>query len=400
MHKFLYLSFASALIFGLGVVSGNFSSPRRAPVAASSNDGDAALKEAVGDELEFVAEPSVPTAPTPTVAELESDLLPVPFADDIQTVAVASDDEFAAPFPVENSSESDAATDHEIETILLRHFPGISGPELEGRMEAFAGMPAKELSQLLSETSFLSEPLPLSDLSEFDSAPAELIPIVDERFQQDDSEIAVEFTRVARANLLNLMTVGYRRSVLRSHLAIASPLASAVQTTVQKQFDLSPGQLQHSPNPLHVAIANDEPCMFVMEPGNVLTRNGQFERLQNGRVGFHNGEELLALRGTTELPEDARHVRFSEDGTLHFESSDGKPDTAGQVSLVSVDSAGDLKSLNGVYFSLPSSIPDAPSPDPRLHLQTVELSNVNVEQEQRLVEHFDRLKSRSNVFYR
>lgn len=409
MHKFLYLSFAAALIFGLGVVSGNLShAPRQSP--APSTVAAVGDRAAVGPTVE-----KPPNSQPGAELSLESFLVAEPEGpvhDPVQPLATEPvgvlqatyESDSAAPLePTALLQTVTAASPEETKRIITEYFPAIDEPTLAGWMESYAGMSSEDLHGVLQQRALLGDQLSTLNLSSPAlSSPAlssqdlaTLPPTVPPPPVVPAEPLSSQVIRTAQDNLRHLMTVGYRRTVVRTEVASISADASRQDARVAFQFDLAEGQRQTSRSPLHVAIASGEDCMFVLEPDNLLTRNGQFQLAADGRIGLQSGATFVAVRGPSIVPPGATHVRIAEDATVHYQDLEGEAATAGTLSVVRIHAPLSLRSANGVYFQMAGDAggqggePQLSEVEkPQLHLQTVELSNVNEHHEQSLIDHF------------
>jgi flagellar basal-body rod protein FlgF len=107
---------------------------------------------------------------------------------------------------------------------------------------------------------------------------------------------------VAAGNLANAGTAGYRaeRDYFRSAILGSDALDSQLNTTVNafgvlggSRLDLSQGALTPTGNPLDLAIEGDGFFAIQTPRGVRYTRDGQFERAQDGTLTTQTGEPVL-----------------------------------------------------------------------------------------------------------
>lgn len=107
---------------------------------------------------------------------------------------------------------------------------------------------------------------------------------------------------LAAGNLANAGTAGYRaeRDYFRSAIAGPDALESQLNTTVNNfgvlggsRLDLDQGALTPTGNPFDVAVEGDGFFAIQTKQGIRYTRNGQFERAQNGALTTEAGEPVL-----------------------------------------------------------------------------------------------------------
>ena len=110
---------------------------------------------------------------------------------------------------------------------------------------------------------------------------------------------------VAAGNLANAGTAGYRaeRDYFRSAILGPDALDSQLNTTVNafgvlggSRLDLGQGALTPTGNPVDLAIEGDGFFAIQTKQGVRYTRDGQFERAQDGTLTTQAGEPVLDAR--------------------------------------------------------------------------------------------------------
>lgn len=143
-------------------------------------------------------------------------------------------------------------------------------------------------------------------------------------------------------NLSNASTPGFKADhVLFSDYLVKmkggySTPGSATEAYTQDRStyrDFTQGTLQHTGNPLDIAITGDGFFSVMTSAGVRLTRNGRFQRLSDGTVTDGAGNALLDRTGqpVTLRPED-RTISLAADGTLSTENG-----VAAELGLVRVE---------------------------------------------------------------
>jgi len=111
---------------------------------------------------------------------------------------------------------------------------------------------------------------------------------------------------VAAGNLANAGTAGYRaeRDYFRSAILGADALQSQLNTTVNafgvlggSRLDLGQGALTPTGNPLDLAIEGDGFFAIRTRQGVRYTRDGQFQRAEDGTLTTQRGEPVLDGHG-------------------------------------------------------------------------------------------------------
>lgn len=210
---------------------------------------------------------------------------------------------------------------------------------------------------------------------------------------------------VSAQNLANLTTPGYKRRVSFSELVKAEPAVQNHQNqmpTLSASFDFSSGKQVETGNPGNIAIGGDG--FFVVRSGDRLsyTRQGQFERDQEGRLVTPQGLALQA-RGGGDVVLKSGDFQIVADGTVLQE---GEP-----VARIAIVDFEDRRILfageGGTFEAAESDAIDVETPSVRQGV--VEASNVSTgdemvsimeslrraESAQRLVNVYDDLMGRA-----
>ena len=139
--------------------------------------------------------------------------------------------------------------------------------------------------------------------------------------------------------------------------------------------------------------------MFRLEPGCVLTRCGTFKRLDDGRLGMQVGDKSLALFGDIKIPENALGLYVRETCELTYRvgaESDSNPlrKPVGKIQVAVVDDLSQLRSSNGVFFTLPSDLQEAcvtMTTNIGLKSGKIELSNVDPDEALKVLARLEKL---------
>ena len=141
---------------------------------------------------------------------------------------------------------------------------------------------------------------------------------------------------VAAGNLANAGTAGYRaeRDYFRSAILGQTALDSRLDTTVNafgvlggSRLDLSQGALTPTGNPLDLAIEGEGFFRIETKQGVRYTRNGQFERAQDGTLTTQSGESLLDASGKS-IRVPAGEIGVGTDGAVSVNGA-----VAGRIAL-------------------------------------------------------------------
>jgi flagellar basal-body rod protein FlgF/flagellar basal-body rod protein FlgG len=185
---------------------------------------------------------------------------------------------------------------------------------------------------------------------------------------------------VAAGNLANAGTAGYRaeRDYFRSAILGPDALNSQLNTTVNafgvlggSRLDLSQGALTPTGNPLDLAIEGDGFFAIQTQQGIRYTRDGQFERAQDGTLTTQAGETVLdAAQKPIRVP--AGEIVVGTDGAVSVNGA-----IAGKIAVVGfASSAGLIAEGANRYAAVDGSqpIPAAGS----IHQGALESSNQDV----------------------
>jgi flagellar basal-body rod protein FlgF len=172
----------------------------------------------------------------------------------------------------------------------------------------------------------------------------------------------VDNLRVVSQNIANTETTAYRRQLTVSHLqfeqllgAANGQLPSAAATQMQVAFDLQPGTLKSTTEPLHVAL--DGPGFFVLQSdqGPVLTRRGDFHIGADGTLVSATGNPVLGAKGTIQLGSAAPAI--GADGAIKVDG-----DLVDQLRVANVTDTSRLVSLgDGNYRIDPAYLEEGDS---------------------------------------
>lgn len=146
---------------------------------------------------------------------------------------------------------------------------------------------------------------------------------------------------LAAANLANSGTAGYRaeRAYFRSAILDPHALQSQLNTTVNSfgvlggsRLDLGQGALTPTGNPMDLAIEGDGFFAIQTKQGVRYTRDGQFERAQDGTLTTQAGEPVLdAKQQPIRIPVGETVV--GDDGAVSVNGA-----VAGKIALFSIGS--------------------------------------------------------------
>jgi len=171
---------------------------------------------------------------------------------------------------------------------------------------------------------------------------------------------------VVANNIANINTTGYKAdgSLFEEYLDSA---ARADQTGARVSYvrdrgtwhDLSPGSIEHTGNPLDIAI-NGTGFLVVQTPrGERYTRNGSLQISSTGQLVTSDGDQVVGDAGPISFQPTDRQISISQDGTISVREGTSKTDSArGKLKLVSFAGAQQLqKDGNGTFKTVNGAQP-------------------------------------------
>lgn len=185
---------------------------------------------------------------------------------------------------------------------------------------------------------------------------------------------------IASANLANAGTSGYRaeRDYFRSALLGPQALNSTLEETVNafgvlggSRLDLSQGSLTPTGNPLDLAIEGTGFFSIQTRQGVRYTRNGQFERAQDGTLTTQSGEPLLDSAGKS-IRVPAGEIAVGDDGAVSVNGA-----VAGKIAIFRFPSGEALRAEGGNRYAAEAGATPVPASG-AIHQGSLEASNQDV----------------------
>lgn len=182
---------------------------------------------------------------------------------------------------------------------------------------------------------------------------------------------------LAAGNLANVGTVGYRaeRDFFRSAIAGPDALRSRLDLTLNNfgvlggtRLDLGQGAVTPTGNPLDLAIEGNGFFSVQTKQGIRYTRDGQFERAQDGTLTTQSGEPVLDARHQA-IRVPAGEISVGVDGSVSVNGG-----IAGQIAVFDVGSEAGLTAEGGDRYAVPASAQPRPATG-HIHQGALESSN-------------------------
>ena len=185
---------------------------------------------------------------------------------------------------------------------------------------------------------------------------------------------------VVANNLANMSTHGYKSGQMMfvEHLTkskggdnLLTPKLAYVRD-IATMTDTKPGAIEHTGNPLDIAIQGDGYFVVQTPEGERYTRNGRLQLDNTGQLVNQLGQPVLADGGAPMVfaPEDTEIV-VSKDGTVSTNNGE-----LGKLRIVNFDNEQVLDRSSGAQFSTTEDNPAQDVEDPTVLQGAVEGSNV------------------------
>jgi len=420
MQRPILLCAFAALLFGAGLLAGQGvqSEASTQPLAAEPHSSDSSTSLPLTAHTDSSNGRPIPV----TSVSHETAFSDVPFLEptpepESQFFAMASDDGSVSDF----SSRRDAGNRQKVHDLIGRIFPNTSPEVLAAWTDAYELMDPAEVEFILDQKRLLSESLDsqvFGDAISIDTSirdeqpvdtisvlPSSLSPLLSSPLALAGSESEAAFRESVaavesalfsvRRNLDSAWCIGFHRIVVlpevgsTAHPALGAHLTTFTSTTFTS---FEPGRVIKSPMPLHVALQSKNGAFMFRLEGDQFTRRGDFQLLPDQRIGLrHNGKDY-ALNQSAPVPEEAVNIHFSADGKIGYEDAAGQLLSAGQLEIFELPQLDRLTTVDGVIFSITPGKPAAlASADVAgLTVRSLELSNVDREEESALLRHLEK----------
>lgn len=164
----------------------------------------------------------------------------------------------------------------------------------------------------------------------------------------------LRYLDVVSNNIANVNTPGYKKQIVTTNTRqFQDTLASTLRepdpygradhiripsaTDIQTSIDFSPGPVEHTDNPFHVALRNSND-FFVVNSANgpVYTRAGDFNLDEEGRLVTSDGQPVSGDGGDIIL--DGTNARITPGGAVTVNGV-----VAGQIQVVRIENTESLK---------------------------------------------------------
>ena len=185
---------------------------------------------------------------------------------------------------------------------------------------------------------------------------------------------------VVANNLANMSTHGYKSGQMMfvEHL-IKSKGGESLLTTkmayvrdIATMTDTKPGAIEHTGNPLDIAIQGEGYLVVQTPEGERYTRNGRLQLDNTGQLVNQLGQPILADGGAPMVfaPEDTE-ITISKDGNVSTNNGE-----LGKLRVVTFDNTQILSRTSGAQFSTTEDNPAKDTDTPTVLQGAVEGSNV------------------------
>src|SRR5436190_9695184 len=193
---------------------------------------------------------------------------------------------------------------------------------------------------------------------------------------------------VVANNIANLNTTGFKADNVVFH-EFLMPGAQANQfagndrrvSFVQDRatwLDLSQGPVEHTGNPLDVAISGNAFLTVQTPRGERYTRNGALQINAQGQLVTSEGLQLIGQNGPIVFQPNDRDISIGIDGLISVREGQNTIDAQrGKLKLVSFDQPQRLQKDGTSTYMAPAGVTPAAPKDVRVNQGVIEKSNVN-----------------------
>jgi hypothetical protein len=407
MQQFIAFAVASAVLFTAGLIAGQGVSPidetALAPVTATiAAAQDPAPKESIDSAVASVPEETIEKPmPSPIMNashQRQEEVTDRYFfssvdaaVDTTNPVVAAKTQETVPQQDVESSPSTGAANPEarrQLELLIRRMFPDAKPDTISVWAEAYDGMDPGEVEFILEQKRAMSGSLDSEIATAMLGTPLG-IPSAEVLLSPDTMSPITAAQNAVRMNLQSAWSSGYRRMVVIPEAVNNQNLAGIVsstprQVTMFRSFET--GRLQPSPIPTHVAIGSKNGALMFCLDGNKFTRRGDFQRLEDGRLGLVTSTGNYALKDSTPIPESTTRIEITPLGEIFYDA-DGQSNSAGHVGIVELSELNRLQTVDGVFFTSETPVESpATGLDAELTTHHLEMSNVNRLDDSQLLE--------------
>ena len=401
MQQFLAFAVASAVLFTAGLIAGQgvnqTDEPVVAPVAAAnvvSKDGDSQgpVENATTDGPDETVEKPMPSLVMNASHQRQEEVTDRYFFSSVDAASDVAKASETAPKQDDESSPSAVAADPEarkqLESLIRRMFPDAKPDTISVWAEAYDGMDLGEVEFILEQKRAMSGTLDSEIATAMLGTPLGATS-ADKLLSPQTMSPIVEAQNAVRMNLQSAWSSGYRRTVVVPEAVNNQSLAgigSSAPRKVTMFRSFETGRLQPSPDPTHMAIGSKNGALMFCLEGNMYTRRGDFQRLEDGRLGLVTSTGTYALKDSTPIPESITSVEITPMGEILYDA-DGQPTSAGHVGIVQLSELNRLQTVDGVFFTSETSVGSpATGLEADLTIHQLEMSNVNRSDDAQLLE--------------
>lgn len=175
-------------------------------------------------------------------------------------------------------------------------------------------------------------------------------------------------------NIANLNTIGYQGEdiLFQEHVERVDhkkEYSMAIDRGVVR--NLAPGRLDHTGNPLDIALVGQGYVAVERDGEEFYTRNGSMRLDAEGKLTNIYGDIVLGQEGPINLPPDATDINITPDGTITSSAGD-----AGQLRLVNFENEQLLRKEGDNLLKKADGQEVLPAEDLKVVQNSVELSNI------------------------
>lgn len=188
---------------------------------------------------------------------------------------------------------------------------------------------------------------------------------------------------VVANNIANVDTTGYKAdgSLFEEYLSSSARTDSGGRVSYVRDrgvwHDMNAGQVQHTGNPLDVAIDGDGFLTVQTPAGPRYTRNGSLHINTTGQLVTADGNPVLGSGGPITFQPNDRQISISPDGTISARQGNSIADSVrGTLTLVTFANPQQLQKDGGSSFKPPAGVTPQAATGAKIVQGALEKSNV------------------------
>jgi len=165
----------------------------------------------------------------------------------------------------------------------------------------------------------------------------------------------------------------FEARLAEANSGMATKGVNYVQTTPKEFIDFTPGELEYSGNPLHVAINGDGFFQVMRDDGTLAyTRKGNFKISAEGFLVDAHGNQVMSAEGEP-IPLTNPDVTIGSDGNIWLDGAQ-----LAQIGVLQFEDNSVLQRAGGGMFTPEDGAEPTLKPEPEVAQNNLETSNIDM----------------------